>query len=500
MADSTTPLLINSPAATLSKPRLVCLDAVRGLTVAVMIFVDDAGGFLADHVDHSPWNNVTFADFVMPFFLFMVGTSMSFSLRNYSGNQLLKVVIRTIKLFIIGLLTQGTVYGIGFPDPGNPGFDLRRIRIPGILQRIAWAYLVVGLMAIYLPKYSKKLDRRAKFHEIPYSKNTRWLSVYRFLLPHWICALLAMVIYLCIVFLLHVPDYDFTDPVTHTTYIVNCDTRGDLSPACNAGRELDRLLIGWEHMYPHPMYVRSHECSSCFPSLCPREDAPDWCGVPQVCFAWLHVSARVQPCKDSLLLRTAPHAPMPNTVPHPGSRRHACFHPDHHHGVSRPALWHCACTDQTARGASFAVDAALDSAFWPWACTALLGMAHEQADVDPFICFLHGRLHRLLSDLLLRPVGLDSVAARVVLTRSRSLWHQVEIYVHFAPVCLGRKEHLFRLHHGCGGCFRICCQVLLVEGAPEQSHSACLQAHFLRQSTGCRRARRRVFNVSWWHV
>eukprot|EP00050_Salpingoeca_kvevrii_P019369 m.85288 g.85288 ORF g.85288 m.85288 type:complete len:492 (+) comp8378_c0_seq7:63-1538(+) len=491
MADSTTPLLINSPAATLSKPRLVCLDAVRGLTVAVMIFVDDAGGFLADHVDHSPWNNVTFADFVMPFFLFMVGTSMSFSLRNYSGNQLLKVVIRTIKLFIIGLLTQGTVYGIGFPDPGNPGFDLRRIRIPGILQRIAWAYLVVGLMAIYLPKYSKKLDRRAKFHEIPYSKNTRWLSVYRFLLPHWICALLAMVIYLCIVFLLHVPDYDFTDPVTHTTYIVNCDTRGDLSPACNAGRELDRLLIGWEHMYPHPMYVRSHECSSCFPSLCPREDAPDWCGVPQdpegtlasiptitTAFLGLHFG--------TVLALIKPHG-------------------------ERLSQWTLLST------VLFGLGLALHYLAWPM---------NKQMWTPSYVSFMAGCTGysliffyvlldwtRWQPEWFSRDRGLFGIKWRFtsIVCKSTERWHSAFAQraqltsdsacgCTVAPVCLGRKEHLFRLHHGCGGCFRICCQVLLVEGAPEQSHSACLQAHFLRQSTGCRRARRRVFNVSWWHV
>ena len=49
-----------------SKERLVSLDAVRGLTVAVMIFVDDAGGWLGGIINHSPWNDVTFADFGKP--------------------------------------------------------------------------------------------------------------------------------------------------------------------------------------------------------------------------------------------------------------------------------------------------------------------------------------------------------------------------------------------------------------------------------------------------
>jgi hypothetical protein len=154
------------------KERLVSLDAVRGLTVAVMIFVDDAGGSLQERVDHSPWNDVTLADFgttllstslqvilrpslsvavsvVMPFFLFMVGMSMSMSFRRYQEGLLWKIIKRTAKLFIIGLATQGIN---SFPDVGFTGFDLKYIRIPGILQRIAWAYFVVSLTVLYFPK------------------------------------------------------------------------------------------------------------------------------------------------------------------------------------------------------------------------------------------------------------------------------------------------------------------------------------------------------------
>lgn len=42
-----------------------------GFTVAVMILVDNLGGWFPS-INHSPWNYVTLADFVMPFFLFMV--------------------------------------------------------------------------------------------------------------------------------------------------------------------------------------------------------------------------------------------------------------------------------------------------------------------------------------------------------------------------------------------------------------------------------------------
>jgi predicted acyltransferase len=45
-----------------------------------MILVDDAGGAY-ERIDHSPWNGCTLADFVMPFFLFIVGVAIAFALK-----------------------------------------------------------------------------------------------------------------------------------------------------------------------------------------------------------------------------------------------------------------------------------------------------------------------------------------------------------------------------------------------------------------------------------
>ena len=42
----------------------------------LMIFVDNVGGWFQGWIDHSPWDVVHLADFVMPLFLFMVGVSM----------------------------------------------------------------------------------------------------------------------------------------------------------------------------------------------------------------------------------------------------------------------------------------------------------------------------------------------------------------------------------------------------------------------------------------
>lgn len=105
--------------------RLLSLDAFRGfskkkkiefftfyhfvsfflLALIAMIFVNYGGGGYAQF-DHSPWHGITFADIVFPFFVWMLGTSLVFSLKNaidkgVSKRVLLKkIAIRTLKLFV----------------------------------------------------------------------------------------------------------------------------------------------------------------------------------------------------------------------------------------------------------------------------------------------------------------------------------------------------------------------------------------------------------------
>ncbi|KAK0591491.1 hypothetical protein LWI29_002780 [Acer saccharum] len=66
------------------RQRLVSLDVFRGITVALMILVDDAGGLLPA-INHSPWNGLTLADFVMPFFLFIAGVSLALTYKVKCG-------------------------------------------------------------------------------------------------------------------------------------------------------------------------------------------------------------------------------------------------------------------------------------------------------------------------------------------------------------------------------------------------------------------------------
>ncbi|MCB0315452.1 MAG: DUF1624 domain-containing protein, partial [Calditrichaeota bacterium] len=63
------------------KGRLVSLDAFRGITIAGMILVNNPGTW--SHVYppllHAPWHGWTPTDLIFPFFLYIVGVSMTFS-------------------------------------------------------------------------------------------------------------------------------------------------------------------------------------------------------------------------------------------------------------------------------------------------------------------------------------------------------------------------------------------------------------------------------------
>ncbi|KAJ6757137.1 hypothetical protein OIU74_026394 [Salix koriyanagi] len=115
------------------KIRVASLDIFRGLTVALMILVDDAGGEWPK-IGHAPWNGCNLADFVMPFFLFIVGMAIPLAFKRITSrlDAVKKVIVRTLKMLFWGIILQG-----GFshaPDKLTYGVDMKKIRWCGILQ------------------------------------------------------------------------------------------------------------------------------------------------------------------------------------------------------------------------------------------------------------------------------------------------------------------------------------------------------------------------------
>lgn len=108
--------------------RLVALDVFRGLTMAAMVIVNNAGDGVHAYapLKHADWHGWTPTDLIFPFFLFIVGVSITLSRKTGSWGAILR---RTLLLFGIGLFLNGF-----------PRFDLAHWRVLGVLPRIALCY------------------------------------------------------------------------------------------------------------------------------------------------------------------------------------------------------------------------------------------------------------------------------------------------------------------------------------------------------------------------
>jgi len=130
--------------------RLDSVDALRGLTVAAMLLVNDPGdwGHVYAPLQHAAWNGCTPTDLVFPFFLIIVGVSLSLSLgprldagRADAASLRRAVLLRALRIVLLGLALHAVAY---------LAMDLRAFRPMGVLQRIGLCVAVAGIAAIHL--------------------------------------------------------------------------------------------------------------------------------------------------------------------------------------------------------------------------------------------------------------------------------------------------------------------------------------------------------------
>ena len=186
--------------------RLSSLDVFRGITIAAMILANMAG--VADDVypflSHAQWHGCTPTDLIFPFFLFIIGVAMTYSLSKYTAENkptkavYLRVLRRAAILFILGLLLNG------FWNKGVWTFDLSSIRLMGVLQRIALTYLFASLIVLKLPR------------------KTQWFVAGGLLIGYWLTMMY-----------IPVPEYG----------------AGVLTREGNFGAFIDRLIIPKVHLY-----------------------------------------------------------------------------------------------------------------------------------------------------------------------------------------------------------------------------------------------------------
>jgi predicted acyltransferase len=196
--------LTGEHAGTTATGRMTSLDVFRGLTIAGMILVNNPGTWDAIYspLEHSKWDGLTPTDLVFPFFLFIVGVSITLALaRRADGggskrDLYVKIVRRTIIIFALGLVLTAFPYN----DPAA-------FRIPGVLQRIAVCYFFAALIFL----------------------NTRWRT-------QALVAALLLLLYWAAMKLIPVPGFG----------------AGDLSMAGNLAAYVDRSIFGrhtWKPLY-----------------------------------------------------------------------------------------------------------------------------------------------------------------------------------------------------------------------------------------------------------
>jgi predicted acyltransferase len=137
------------PSASSRPPRLQSVDALRGLTVAAMLLVNNAGDWNHVHpwLAHVAWHGIAPPDYVFPMFLVIMGVSISLGLvpqreRGADVAALSRgVLARAVRIVLLGLLLQAVAWLT---------IEQRPFRVMGVLQRIGICYAVVGLAALHL--------------------------------------------------------------------------------------------------------------------------------------------------------------------------------------------------------------------------------------------------------------------------------------------------------------------------------------------------------------
>ncbi len=168
-----TPKPAVAEAAEKGRQRLLSLDVFRGLTILAMILVNNPGqwGDQFWPLKHADWHGWTPTDLIFPFFLFIVGTSLAYSLRKYRDGEQIdpavywRILRRTLTLIFLGWMPTLLLRSFGFlvgksetlaqflqrihyTLDASQTFDLSTLRLPGVLVRIALVYFITSLIVL----------------------------------------------------------------------------------------------------------------------------------------------------------------------------------------------------------------------------------------------------------------------------------------------------------------------------------------------------------------
>ncbi|MEZ7505357.1 acyltransferase family protein [Flavobacterium sp. Arc2] len=175
--------------------RIISVDILRGMTILLMIIVNNPGNWGAVYTPllHAKWNGCTPTDLVFPTFIFVLGIAIPLAMPKKTWNQetFIKIITRTLRIISLGLflnffskififsdnqilllfvrLSITILVGYALLGNFNPKVKLllavsiftillflaysgiesfNDVRLPGVLQRIGIVYLIATV--IYL--------------------------------------------------------------------------------------------------------------------------------------------------------------------------------------------------------------------------------------------------------------------------------------------------------------------------------------------------------------
>lgn len=151
----------------MAKPskRFESLDVLRGLTVMLMLIVNNPGKGGAEYnfgqLRHAGWDGFTLTDFVFPSFLFCVGAAIWFAYRRtdhrLTAAAFRKITVRAINIFLVGIgLSLLTTLIWKLYRGQDIGWDiLHNLRLTGVFPRIALCFWVGSILCLTLKTYKK---------------------------------------------------------------------------------------------------------------------------------------------------------------------------------------------------------------------------------------------------------------------------------------------------------------------------------------------------------
>jgi predicted acyltransferase len=180
------------------------------MTIAGMVLVNNPGTWSAIYppLAHAEWNGWTPTDLVFPFFVFIVGVSITMALGKCveTGRATreihLKIIKRAALIFALGLFLATFPF---YNFAKGEWLDFSTVRILGVLQRIAICYLAAALIFLH----------------------TNWKQ-------QAIIAAVLLLIYWALMTLINVP---------------GCEVTTFNDKACNLAAYIDRMVLTENHIW-----------------------------------------------------------------------------------------------------------------------------------------------------------------------------------------------------------------------------------------------------------